>query len=435
MEQIKGDYAYLRALNLVDYCGDIQKPSKSIDEKVYHQNFSPNNIRKLVFSPDGVLVFYHISTPSNPKQKFISLNPSILVRVQNNDNYVPIINVLSAERVCASVEEVIAVTTSNDGTVSLTNKELDFESLIKSYKGSSDSSDIVSKITSRYKRLYSFSIYNGNMASFMENIKTIKDSPTLLLSKQDFMSNSVVRVFNEEWYKYYGSNAKYYNLDRNDSPLNNHFKKVIEKIESDAKKAKVAKFTDSQVKELSPIFEDVLSKYKGIYDCINRLKHIEKNGVCSFIDTFDIDVYPVSLHKCSLIEKEIPKYNITLVEQQSNEASTIRDNIECLKSAYNNMYTKLAICFLDSLKSIASNSKLAMRLIVADLDRDIVIPITLNSHAEWLKDYDFEFSGKRVKDSTANMCMLLVKLFAIRDGEKSISQFLNKEYWMEVLTC
>ena len=58
-QTISGSYAYDMAFELIDYCGDIARNSKGAS-RGYSPNFSPNNIKRLIISPDCIEVHYHL---------------------------------------------------------------------------------------------------------------------------------------------------------------------------------------------------------------------------------------------------------------------------------------------------------------------------------------------------------------------------------------
>ena len=65
-KEITGTYAFDTGYSLIDYCGDCKA-----GKNVYSPSFSPNNIKRLVISPDKIEVFYHI----NRGRQSVALQP------------------------------------------------------------------------------------------------------------------------------------------------------------------------------------------------------------------------------------------------------------------------------------------------------------------------------------------------------------------------
>lgn len=431
MRQISGDYIYNQVLKLVDYCGDINKNGNS-ERKTYHEDFSPNNLRRLILSPDGAIAYFHVSTKSNPKMKPVMFSSKMVAVTQELQDYIPMTNVLSADRIFASIEEVILISRSNDGSCYLTSRELDFASLIKGY--ASQTGDLEQTIKKRYKRLYAFSVYNGTLAEFMNNLKGFKDSPSTLLCKQNFMQDANTHVFHkDDWYKGYGSSANHYLLDAEGSQLNTHFKFIIKQLEEEDKEAKIDAFKKERLGKLGDEYEKAYNNYKGLFECIKHYLKIRANGVNVFESQFELTLQPIELEKTSLCEKETAYY--TVKEANGSEAEAVKRNIDALHKRFNTMYLSMLDYLLTNLYNLARNYPLTVKVMLSSFDRAVVIPEQLKAKADQLATLGYYFEGVRIADSVANICMLSCNFFASNRGEKNINKFLSKDYWMEVFKC
>lgn len=174
---MKGSYLYDMVLPLVDYCGDIKGKRQT-----YSQYYSPNNIRRLYLSPDGAMVMYHVNAGKGLR-KTVSFNGGMVQQCEMCADYVPMLYVLSADRVCASIEEVVICQRGDNGAV-LDQREMDFMGLVKSYKGSG--SDLKDTIMNRYKRLHSFMVYSGSIKEFLASTGSY-DSALRVLTDSEFV--------------------------------------------------------------------------------------------------------------------------------------------------------------------------------------------------------------------------------------------------------
>lgn len=437
---VRGNFIYEKILSLIDYCGDIARNSAD-GNTGYDQYFSPNNIRRLIISPDGAMVYYHISTPKNQLRKYIQFNSKMVGAIQYREDYVPMTNVLTADRVCASIEEVIIVPNSDDGSVSLTSRELDFTSMIKGYN-SSKGGDIEELIKSRYKRLYSFVIYTGNMREFTAQLSSIKDNSYVLLSNMEFMQNSQIHHFHkDDWYVGYGSTANFYSLDASGSPLNSHFIKVKETIDDAKKKNAVEASRSKRVGGILQEQEDEIEKFTKLCGVCKRLNNLRNNGVNALnaVDELKVSAPTLSVHKNW---KDFSPNSTNIILLQANpsfsEENVCANNIKAIKQAYSQTYANIAGMLIKNIDSLFATRPITAKVIFNYVrEHNFKIPPTaeITSMVSRIRDKSGEDFNDRGKpdDSIATVCFLYCKLFLATDGEKSVTKVMDKNYWLEVL--
>ena len=434
MAKTNGSFIYDKILPLIDYCGDIAKGGNA-ENKIYNQSFSPNNIRRLIISPDGVMVYYHIPTKHNSVLKQVPLPEQMVAHCQYLEDYKPMTAILYAERICASIEEVIVIPRSNTGGTYLTSKEIDFSSLLVRYNGTGS---LEENIKSRYKRLYAYTIYeNGTYSDFIANMRKVKDSPTTLISTLDFMQGSRVQyIHKDDWYLGYGSAAKYYELDAVNGKLNTHFNAVKAKIEKDKKSKAI---TDSKAKRLGDLPEELkeqYARYKGIYTVIKRIIAIRNNGVFETshyqAPTLGVlDVYPLDELK------DFEKYGLAKKSADSiSSEEQYRKTIEALKIRSLEYYTELCDSLLREFENyISQNNIITLKTMLKCSELKFMIPPSLADKFEILttKTGVPLFPIKNWNISVTNLCMLFITLVASPHGAKSIDNFKEWEYWKGVL--
>lgn len=118
---------YNIAFNVIDYCGNIAKGNSN-----YSEYFSPNNIRRLIISPDVVRAEFYISVPNIGLVKQVNIPSSMLQQLEYMEGYVPIVQIIATDRICSSIEEIVFLINSNDGQTRLGPQEYDFASLVTS---------------------------------------------------------------------------------------------------------------------------------------------------------------------------------------------------------------------------------------------------------------------------------------------------------------
>lgn len=412
---MKGSYLYDITLPLIDYCGDIRGKRDT-----YSQKYSPNNIRRLYISPDGAVVMYHVNVGKG-KRSVVSYQPELVMQCQQMSDYVPVMYVLSADRVCASIEEVVICTGSTSGAT-LDTRELDFTGLIKSYKGGG--SDIKQVIMNRYKRLHSFIICGGTLTDFINRTEDCI-APYKLLTDSEFVRSTCQAEFfhKDDWYKSYGSSAKFYAMDMSGSPLNKHFIKVKDYVESHKEAENINKFKHEKVKGLEAEF---MKKYE---QCLQLMKGYTR------LRAMDKELG----HSCLGVDLPAPRFLTlkkydgmgkmhSLVRVQDDSVS-IKEALEfnkqkCIEYS-RDFYITLVSALLDGLLRLNSEYPIMVLEILNEFDRAIVVPPNLQSYNEALPK---PLEGKRFTDSVANLCALL--------GVISIANFkaTGKEVWLKCIS-
>lgn len=412
---VSGSKLYDMTLPLIDYCGDIRG-----NHEGYSQKYSPNNIRRLYISPDGAMVMYHVNVGKG-KRKAISFNSEVVRECSSMPDYKPIIHVLSSDRVCASVEDVVICTGSNNGAV-LDMREMDFSGLIKSYKGGG--SDIKQQIMNRYKRLNSFIIYTGTITSFLNNTRDVDSADRVLTDSKFVNSSCQIELFhNKDWYKNYGFSAKFYALDRQGSPLNNHFIKVAEVITKREEESGYEAFKKERVKGLQANFDDAYAKALNLIKGYTRLKIMEsKNGASYLGVSLPSPAFLILMQTESLKNK--PNL-VKTIEASGSSKEVLEYNIKVCNEYCASMYSVMIETLLKGLTQVYQIYPLTITELLNELDRAIKVPANLQSYNSQLPK---QLEGVRWINSVANMCAML--------GFLCIANFnqLDGEAWLKCIS-
>lgn len=413
---VKGDYLYNQVLPLIDYCGDIRRGNGN-----YSHRFSPNNIRRLILSPDGAMVFYHINTGAG-LMKNVGFNPNFVYSCCIQPDHVPMLHVLSADRVCASIEEIVFCQRGmNNGT--LGDNEFELTGLIKGYKGGS--SDLKQVIMQRFKRLHAFIISPDDVKTFLGNTQDCNSSFKTLTSSEYVRGTCQVLLFNEQdWYKHYGSSAKYYDLDRQGSPLNNHFNKVMETIEKNKKAESLNNYKKERTKGISEEFDKEYKKAMNMLKALGKFLSMYKASEGCVFDVKIPIVKQVYLHPVDGYTFKTP---ILTEPKDANmsEADVYKYNITKLKGFCNNLYFELFEKAVTNLSVINQTYPTCKELILSLADGAIKPAPNFDAILEHL---GCNFNGTRWNDSVANLFVLLS--FECLNGNEG----LDKEVWMKCLS-
>ena len=226
---LTGRAYYDKIISLIDYRGDIKRKKTSEYFQGYSPDFSPNNIKRLVISPEGAIVQLHIAIQGVKTVNYVILQPNIYNIISTMEDYIPMLNCLSEDRICASIEEVIIIPSSTSGAVQLNYVEQNVSGLIKNFRDNGEK-DVLELISNRYKRLRDFCIVSSNFKTVLDYINKNRDS--FVCDAEELEVESVTFIHKDDWYNNYGSSASFYLLDAKDGKLNKHFQQIRDSDES-----------------------------------------------------------------------------------------------------------------------------------------------------------------------------------------------------------
>lgn len=444
VKQNINDYVYRQVLKKINYCSNAR--SNSLNDAGYHPDFSPDNIKRLVISPDGALIYYHVQTEHNNSMTQILFDTNSVIRSQSTEDYVPALQALVKPLVCASIQEIIFVIRSSKvSELRLNDKDIDLTILQKNYKGNGDA------LKSRFKRLARIGLFNGTLEDFMSIDREIKQSGKavhLYLKYPKLENNSQVKVVNEEWYKQIigGMTADKYDMNKKDGRLNVYSYKIrdsILKIQENKDFEKYKKeHKENITKEQKDNFNKEFEEYKYTLRCIVRLYNnlklhhnvlILDNSKCI---TNPSTYFNITLYNTELYNDKDNKLGINLVEKEKEQSldNIVKLNIEILKRGKLVAYTKFLDMFFDQLLECKVEEKIYYTAILKTFDRTIVVPPSLNVKEKQLENkFNIVFDGKRYVDSLANLCSLYTLCFIDSRENDAYYDMIKKDTWTKML--
>lgn len=300
------------------YCYDIVQDlinvgySKEFKENknipLGYPGWSPNNIRRLIISPDGVIVQYHTTKDMKINNIITSkaFEPKKVIKCFSSKNYIPMLQALKSDRICSAIEEIILIkySTQNEIQRNLPEAEYNLASLgIGNVSG-------IEGLRRRYARLYSISIINEfNIARFATLSEEMK-SKTYIISEilEERFNLYVSKVFvnSENWstskpnLQPLGVDGKGYIADKSDGSLGVYFSKLINDIKEAQKTEIIRKFENRRAKK------EELASEKELKTIVNALKLIETSmrAYRSFSDVAKIERIKSNL-VCNLTQLDI----------------------------------------------------------------------------------------------------------------------------------
>lgn len=425
------------------YCFDI------VLDAIQYSNdstkWSPNNIRRLIISPDGVAIQLHTS------QKFIQkpFNREKAYYCFSSMNYKPMITSL-VNRVCSSVEEVIFCTGSVNG-LSLPQTELELRSILASTKVSQTEEDLLKNIAKRFVRLRGILIFNCTIADFLKTFGTKLNDHLYQCSDDKELSGyaSIINVHKDDWYKGYYLRQKDYIFDKEGGTLYCTLHKVQEKIESSLKDKTIDESRKKHLGEVSAKAEDMSQKVVRVLSAYKDIASLMSNNslVCIYDNVLSNDMlvkallgvtsgYVLNDSESVLSErfvKFVSKYGVVIKNDKTEDAKqSIMKLTSSLENLYISLYVSLCDNFLDIILKSGSMYPIMTKTKLKGFDRVVFIPSQLTVKAESVNEFlTGTLSGSSVKDSLANICSV-ISFLAISDASNSgIKKFYKKSAWLE----
>ena len=440
--------------DLIDYAGNAKN-----GEINYHPEFSPNNIKRVIISPDKVRVYYYVSagkgTERLPKTSARSTQISAerLYRLAQQPDYVPLVSILSKPLVSASIQEIVfCMNSMNFPQCALTPRELEFNCLVKSY--ANKQVDLMESLKSRYKRLGHITCFNGTIDELMAIIERTQVKRPFFADVEEIKQRSKVYDFNvDTWFDNWGQNAadKFgqngYQLDNNGSPLNQYFKRIQDKYKNSKVNDKFEQYKKEKAKVSADSvekYERALAKYKSYVKANYTLaKLLQENGnslysnpnqLLSILADSKVQLEEVSGISHTESDK---KLGITYIDNKYDLVgeSKIQANITKLNIAAQQLYENCTEILFDNILEQAQIYGSEMFTVVLhEFDNVIAITPKLRVKAERVQSKCKNiFEGTRMRDSMANVCYLFSLLYLSKRTDKDVSEYLSKDYWYDKL--
>lgn len=412
------------------YCYDIALSKVQFSNNT--SQFSPNNVRRIFISGDGVMIQSFVNTGTGRfKQGFF--NPTKAFDCFCDKNYKPIVQCL-VDLVCSNLEEIIFCTASQSGT-KLNQSELNLTALLKGYSGSL-SPDLAKSLLGRFPRLREIVMYSGTLQDVIELSKTdmFKDYSKLFTDCfEDKKLFYIQSLNNKEWYGSQRLRPQHYTLDVQGGKLSNYFATVKSKLEAEDKNEKIKEMNNQRFGKK----QEIIDKRNIVAN--NMLVALRKYSSCSKKTHLDT----ANLLKGISAPEDLTKYNLSkdvvdafsrgsvnnLIKEESEKYDLVSSSLSKLSE---NCYSLVLNDFLSAVYSY-SERKTMLKVKLKGFDASkVVVPKGFNSSsAEDLIGAKFSNEGSIVSSLAillAYLCKLSVATSQIKD-----KQMYNVSYWSGLL--
>lgn len=411
----------MEKVNLDIYFYDLSR--KLLQYTQDKRMYSPNNVRRLIISPDLIAMQPHIykGVPTGNQLKgcrTLKVDGQRLMTGQTLPTYRPALESLS-DPVHRLIEEVV-ICSRGHNNASLDYRELDYQTMLKGYEGVAESD--MKRIKNRFKRLCSFIIYEGYIDDFYKHAMLEAKNGTSLLMNNDWVKSNcnVISFDNKDWYRQTKGTAHTYILDATNSPLMTHLRGIGDKIEKSDKENKKKEYVEEKTKTVKEKMFKELRTLKYLLDCCGILfQKYRSEGTLTDKEIFTI-------HGCSLNDvftpEEKKRYRLngfyTLTKKKGGISSAIQDNIKEIKKTCGIIYYSLYEYMIEVLKSYP---ELTQNYIMKNIDRRIFTPPNQEKEIGGI-----EFENASMPVSVANILTIL-STFYINDNN------MTKERWTECI--
>ena len=365
--------------------------------------YSPNNIRKIVISPEGTIVYYHVPVNGN-LFKIVYYSPTILEQCELMKGYKPIINLIKTPYVCSSIEEIVFVTQGSDGSY-LTSSE-------QWYSGDKNLVD--------FKRLRDIVVYSGTLQQYISEDKQ-PFSDKMSMADTTF-------IHEEDWYKNWGYRPKFYVVDE-------QLKKRFEKIASQYKTAERDKGKNEKQAErtltLQKDFDKFYKRYKAIYKCLSKVRKVqEEKGIRNILPSNCDSAFNKAqeslrngrFYKFSGYEK----YKTQIINMEANsDKEALEQNIEIAKACITQLYDGLFEALSNFISYYNKFGEKTVKIAVGSLTKEYHKASTVN--------WGVSLEECSLPKAVANICADICKLSLREAPDANCIQYYDPTYWKQML--
>lgn len=420
-----GKTIYNIAFRCIDYCKDLQKNTGS-----YNEYFSPNNIRRLIISPDVVAAEFYINVPNIGTGTLVRIPMLQLMQLCQNADYWPMVGVLATDRVCSSVEEVVFLLQDNSYNYQLSPAEYSLVPLAGKNFANKDMETVVAAVKRRFVRLRMFTQINCSWNDF----HTVKrDRNTFVGENPVFQNRCQITMVHDEkdWYKNWGSAsaAKFYpTMDGVGGHLWTYFKNDLEKRKRADKSADVDEFTKKKVTALT---EDFNRQYKNFLKLAKlQVKFSRTLSKLQPEDGITFDFPRLELQKFYDCDANMLKSHIIDPPSGLSPRQIVSDNMERLKGNMVSISNYFTEGYYNALKVYMNKYPICTKAMLKGAEATIIPSNDMLFMARLAQEFGYTCNGKNVLMSSINVCCNYIMFFARRDSNLE-HEFVRPSYWKE----
>lgn len=211
--------------------------------------YSPNNLKSIVLSQEGVLLTFFTTVDSNQ-----ATTTRYIQFPQNEEAFnewmtgKELLSFLVGERVYSSIEEIVVIQSTGPNAIyKVPERQINY---------------ITEKVIPKMKRLYSFvALYSIDITlkQFLDEKKQVLTDPYQhIYDLPEIVEprDGIKALINEDWWKHTALRPQYYLLDEKDGPLSRYFNKVKEHFENQEKVEKYKKRVEKKNDEKAEAFDE-----------------------------------------------------------------------------------------------------------------------------------------------------------------------------------
>ena len=390
-------------------------------------DYSPNNIRRLIISPEGVGVYFYVGKPAI----FKSFSMLDYINSTRQADFKPMLKNLYSGRQLTSVEEIVILTTGSNGQEILHPDEYSVQTIVgkrgaTSFEGCRNS----------YKRLRYITILRNvtfaNFRNYIHGINNLEFVSELAGIKDNA---EISEVWGTEYYTQNGISIKsremYPLMDGAGGKLVKYFETVKTEKDKAFKLTEISKLKEQATKGLRADFDKVYKDYSYAFICNNRLCNIIKKQGFNALATKDTCIVGIraELKKFSGLNTSLK--NISIIEC-NNDKEALEYNIRVLKECIQKIYLNIAKDLFTKVANLGVSKPFTAKVIMDSCDC-VVAPkgselIALNEQIA--SKTGKSFKGESVLDSIANACAYICKYFVSNYGSTDISKYYEKQAWI-----
>ena len=431
------NYVYDTMLELLDYSGNIAKIKKAAGKRrmtpvqlrdqlksvTYAKDYSPNNIRTLIISSDGLAILLH-KQYKGKSYIFKPFNATKYGMCIKSSNYKPMYDAIKDSNVTQALEEIV-ICKKSENNIPL-RENIDMSLFVND---------------NRYKRFYSYTEVDKSIKEVMQAGLTNKEQighykvgkPIAKIFKDNGARSS---VRNADYLKVTGCvQTNTYEFDRE---MHEYFKGIADVLaeqdkkqaEEDRRKVRQGDKEDkdefkSNREELKELIENINSKCNMIHK-FNRLvlrygnSLANSSGITKYVlDTYRDNELGNKVFELKTIKDNVDNYK-ALVEfdkakKEVNEISSFADTTVTLM--YANLYNALDKETLDVIYKEADNDSIMINI------------VENGGFTDRITEYNHVYNGKVSAKSDVAILTILSKLFITNNVEDCH----NSKKWKDLL--
>lgn len=416
------------------YCASVAESAVHYTNK--QTEWTPNNIKRLIISPDMVIVQLHTHTTFIKKQ----FQPNKYAQCIYDPKYKTMVSVLGStgNNVCSHVEEIIYCLQGVSGGC-LHSSEADLRAIVSSSKVSASQEQLVKIIGDRFKRLYGVVYFQGNIQQLVNSYgnRMLKDAEFHVADETSGISS--VLIHKNDWYKGYFFRPATYPADSESGLLYRKLHKLEVDIDAKISKAKSDAARESYLGELRVKAEKEVGMFKGVFTCCQRvgimaLKKDTSSWVSkTYLSNMDSSFKNItSFRGVSIVDvldlftsgnkESMKRMGMQFLESKGDKKEELSNFITTIHACTLKMYENLLRCYSQVINTLNSSFPTMVGVFLKEKTCKIKLLSSINMNVR------VEFTDAPIKTSIINLCDQITGIIL---GDDLRSKYSSTQYWTE----